>query len=100
MADMALTPTAGVAARSGRDGALDAALARLVPGSLPERPDSPDLHVTAVRRLPPVEAGYLPFPEALDPRLRQALESRGIARVYTHQAEAITHALAGRNVVV
>ena len=42
-------------------------------------PDSPDLHVTAVRRLPAVEAEYLPFPDsARCPRLRQALESRGI----------------------
>jgi len=42
----------------------------------------------------------VPFPEALDARLRQALESRGIARLYTHQAESIGHALAGRDVVV
>ncbi len=41
-----------------------------------------------------------PFPDALDPRLRQALQSRGIDQLYTHQAAAIDHALAGRNVVV
>jgi DEAD/DEAH box helicase domain-containing protein len=33
-------------------------------------------------------------------RLRQALKSRGIARLYTHQAESIDHALAGQDVVV
>src|SRR5205814_8945538 len=69
------------------------------PGSPFERQDTPDLHVTAVRRLPAVAAQYAPFPGALDERLQRALESRGIARLYTHQAESIEHALAGRNVV-
>jgi DEAD/DEAH box helicase domain-containing protein len=32
--------------------------------------------------------------------LRQALESRGIAQLYSHQAESIDHALAGQHVVV
>ncbi|PYR58647.1 MAG: helicase [Acidobacteria bacterium] len=67
---------------------------------MPERPDTPDRHVTAVRRLPAVAARYAPFPEALDERLRRALASRGISQFYTHQAEAIDHALAGRHVVV
>src|SRR5712692_1447655 len=92
--------TTGLAARSRRDGALDAALDRLAPGRPPERPDTPDLHVTSVRRLPAVAARYAPFPEALDERLRRALASRGVSQLYTHQAEAIDHALAGRHVVV
>ena len=100
MADGGLTETSVVAARSRRDGALDAALERLAPGHLPERPDTPDLHVTAVRRLPALAARYAPFPAALDERLQRALASRGISQLYTHQAEAIEHALAGRNVVV
>src|SRR5439155_15871003 len=87
-------------ARSSRDGALDAALERLAPGRMPERPDTPDRHVTAVRRLPAIAARYAPFPEALDERLRRALASRGISQLYTHQAEAIDHARAGRHVVV
>src|SRR5439155_23789185 len=87
-------------ARSSRDGALDAALERLAPGRMPERPDTPDRHVTAVRRLPAIAARYAPFPEALDERLRRALTSRGISQLYTHQADAIEHAIAGRNVVV
>jgi DEAD/DEAH box helicase domain-containing protein len=86
------------------DQALDAALGRLVPGNvpgdLPERPDTPDLPVTAVRRLPAIAARFAPFPAALDPRLVQALRSRGIEQLYTHQAEAIDHVLHGRNVVV
>ena len=32
-------------------------------------------------------------------RLRSALASRGINRLYTHQAEAFEHVLGGRNVV-
>jgi DEAD/DEAH box helicase domain-containing protein len=87
------------ATRSRHESALDAALERIGGNDL-DRPDTPDLHVTAVRRLPAVPAEYAPFPDALDPRLRQALRSRGIDQLYTHQAAAIDHALAGRNVVV
>jgi DEAD/DEAH box helicase domain-containing protein len=102
--------------RLGRDGALDAALQRLVDGRPPvrrpmeaphslvkrpsERPDTPDLHVTAVRRLPATEAEYAPFPTLLDGRLCAALAARGITQLYSHQAEAIDHALKGQNVVV
>ena len=38
------------ARRVGTDSALDAALARLADGAV-DRPDTPDLHITAVRRL-------------------------------------------------
>src|SRR5262245_13348551 len=81
------------------DNALDAVLDRLAGGPV-DRPDTPDLHVTAMRRLPAISAQFAPFPEALDERLTQALTSRGIQRLYTHQAEAIDHALGGRHVVV
>src|SRR4051794_7920225 len=91
--------SSALAARSKRDGALDAALDRLAAGKLIERPDTPDLHVTAVRRLPATPAQYAPYPASLDPRLQHALEARGVAQLYTHQAQAIEHALAGRNVV-
>src|SRR3972149_672307 len=106
MAEAPAPTTTGLAARSRRDGALDEALERLAPGRPPERPgpphrpDPPALPVTAVRRLSAVAARFAPFPEALDPRLRQALETRGIGQLYTHQAETIEHALAGRNAVV
>src|SRR6187200_1478020 len=59
-----------------------------------------DPHVTAARRLAPVEAQYAPFPDSLDPRLLAALRARGIDQLYVHQAESIAHSLAGRNVVV
>jgi DEAD/DEAH box helicase domain-containing protein len=87
------------ATRNRSDGALDAALER-IGGRDIDRPDTPDLHVTAVRRLPAVEAKLAPFPASLDPRLVGALTSRGVEQLYTHQAEAIDHALAGRHTVV
>src|SRR5262245_13087740 len=87
------------ATRARSDTALDSALER-IGGRDVDRPDSPDLHVTAVRRLPAVIAEHAAFPDALDARLKEALASRGVAQLYTHQAEAIGHALAGRHTVV
>ena len=87
------------ATRSRSDGALDAALER-IGGRDIDRPDTPDLQVTAVRRLPAVAAQLAPFPAGLDPRLTAALVARGVEQLYTHQAEAIEHALAGRHTVV
>jgi DEAD/DEAH box helicase domain-containing protein len=100
MAEAERPTTSALATRSGRDGALDAALERLAPGRMPDRPDTPDLHVTAVRRLPPIAATYAEFPIGFDPRLREALASRGVTAPYAHQAAAIEHALARRHVVV
>ena len=100
MPDVVPAQTHVLATRSGKDVALDAALDRLAPDRAPARPDSPDLHVTALRCLPAVPAQHAPFPAALDSRLTRALSGRGIVDPYTHQAEAIDHALARRNVVV
>ncbi|MBP1604182.1 MAG: cshA, partial [Acidobacteria bacterium] len=84
-----------------RDAALDLALREVVPGQgAMERADQPDGFITAIRRLPAADARYEDFPPGIDPRLRAALARRGIDRLYTHQARAIAHALAGRNVVV
>src|SRR4051812_8637819 len=99
MADKASPETSGLSTRSRRDGALDAALSKLA-GGVPDRPDTPEQHITAVRRLSAVPASYAPFPDALDERLTRALATRGITQPYTHQAETIDHALAGKNVVV
>jgi DEAD/DEAH box helicase domain-containing protein len=88
------------ARRPEAENALDAALQRLTGPALPERLDTPDLHITAVRRLPAITAQHAPFPEGLDERLTRALAGRGVTRLYTHQAEAINHALAGRHTVV
>ncbi|MEO7192813.1 MAG: DEAD/DEAH box helicase [Vicinamibacterales bacterium] len=88
-----------------KDESLDAALSRMLAtyetaraGDQALAPDA-DAYVTAVHRLPPVDAVYAPFPDQIDPRLRQALQARGIDRLYTHQADAIGHALDGRHVV-
>ena len=83
-----------------KDESLSQALSRMLAEhetALEAADDDP--HVTAVRRLAPVEARYAPFPDSLDPRLVSALRSRGIEQLYSHQAEAILHATAGRNVV-
>src|SRR5690349_3260445 len=80
--------------------ALQNALQVLNSGAELDRPDTPDEVVTAVRRLPAVEAAYAPFPEGIDPRLKAAFASRGIQQLYTHQAEAYAHVAAGRQVVV
>jgi len=56
--------------------------------------------VTAVHTVEPCEAQHADWPEGLDPRLVEALRSRGIERLYTHQAEAVSHALHQRDVVV
>jgi DEAD/DEAH box helicase domain-containing protein len=84
-----------------KDQSLQAALSRmLVEHDQAVAVADDDAHVTAVRRLDAVAAAYAPFPDAIDPRLRRALVARGIEQLYTHQAEAVNHAHAGRNVVV
>ncbi|MGE3274132.1 MAG: DEAD/DEAH box helicase [Vicinamibacterales bacterium] len=86
--------------RERKEVALKGALEHLAPGPWLDRPDTPDGVVTAVRRLPPVEASLAPFPDALDPRLRGALERRGLTQLYCHQAESYAAVAAGQNVVV
>ena len=83
--DLALSPR----------GSLEAVMARFEAAHLD--PDSP---VRAVRHEPAVEATYADIPEAVDGRVRAALEKRGIARLYSHQAEAFEAIQAGKNVVV
>ncbi len=56
-------------------------------------------NIVHVERLPAREAVYGDWPEALDPALRQALSARGIDNPWSHQAEAVRHALEGQNVV-
>ena len=82
-----------------KDQLLQQALGRLEASARPGGPDDADPIVTASRRLPALAASYAPFPEETDPRLRSALAARGIEQLYTHQAEAFEHVLAGHNVV-
>lgn len=57
-------------------------------------------HCTTIRHVPAREASYGEFPQGLDDRLATMLRSRGMERLYSHQAVAIDHALEGRNTVV
>jgi DEAD/DEAH box helicase domain-containing protein len=43
---------------------------------------------------------YAPFPENLAPEIQAVLRAQGIARLYTHQAEATARSLAGEHVVI
>jgi DEAD/DEAH box helicase domain-containing protein len=81
------------------DQTLQSVVDRLTGGRC-DRADSPDGWVTAVRRLAPRAAEYAPFPDALDQRLTQVLAGRGFQQLYTHQATAVAHTLAGRHVVI
>jgi DEAD/DEAH box helicase domain-containing protein len=57
-------------------------------------------YVTAWRFTPPRPPVYGEWPAQLDARLRQALQARGISRLYAHQATAVEAALSGRDVTV
>ncbi|MEA2621775.1 MAG: box helicase protein [Chloroflexota bacterium] len=52
------------------------------------------------REIPAREAQLEPMPAWLDPRLRDALVRRGIASLYSHQAEAVEAIRGGEDVVV
>jgi DEAD/DEAH box helicase domain-containing protein len=81
-----------------KDRLLEQALERLNASPAPLGVIS-DPIVTAVQRLPAITASFAPYPSGTDERLQGALAARGIDQLYTHQAEAFAHILAGRNVV-
>jgi len=58
-----------------------------------------DPNVVYWHEIEPKEADTVPFPAEIDARLRAALEARGIASLYTHQAAAYEAVQSGRNVV-
>ena len=74
---------------------LDAVVSRFQ--QVHQEPDSP---VRAIHHQPAAEGTYTDIPAAVDPRLRAALEKRGIQRLYVHQADAFDQIAAGRNVVI
>jgi DEAD/DEAH box helicase domain-containing protein len=55
---------------------------------------------TWVQRIDERPARFADWPADLDPRLTAALAKKGIERPYTHQAAAISNAIAGKNTVV
>ncbi len=57
-------------------------------------------NVSYWKEIPEKSAQYAPFPEGLNEKIINALSDRGIHKLYTHQAEAISHVLEGRNVTV
>src|SRR4051794_3700199 len=93
-----MTPQTLPVVSKDKDRSLQEALGRLSASKAPGGRDA-DPIVTATRRLPAVAASHAPFPDQTDERLRRALAARGIEQLYTHQAQAFEHALAGRNVV-
>jgi DEAD/DEAH box helicase domain-containing protein len=56
--------------------------------------------LAALKRFPPQPARFAEFPAGLHPRLVEALRSRGVERLYTHQREAYDAACDGRHTVV
>ncbi len=56
--------------------------------------------LTAVRHFPAREAVWAEFPEWVNRDLRAAYEAKGIARLYSHQAEAARAVHAKKNVVI
>src|SRR5512138_2310754 len=56
--------------------------------------------LAAEHDLPALPARSAPLPAGLAPALGRALNARGIETLYSHQAEAVTAALAGRDVVI
>jgi DEAD/DEAH box helicase domain-containing protein len=81
-----------------KDRSLQEALGRLSFSRAPGGPDA-DPIVTTTRRLPAIAASFAPFPAGTDERLLGAFAARGVDQLYTHQAAAFAHVLAGRNVV-
>ncbi|MBN1517996.1 DEAD/DEAH box helicase [Candidatus Sumerlaeota bacterium] len=51
-------------------------------------------------KIEPRPARYAPFPDSIPAELTSALKQRGFEQLYTHQAQAINHALNGRHVVI
>jgi len=90
-------PTLSIVAGD-KDRSLQEAVSRLTYSPKPGGAEAEPI-VTAIRRIPAVTASFAPFPDGTDDRLQAALSARGIGQLYTHQADAFAHVLAGRNVV-
>ncbi|MGH7320921.1 MAG: DEAD/DEAH box helicase [Candidatus Rokuibacteriota bacterium] len=56
--------------------------------------------VTALRRFPPRPAQFVPVPDSVDPRLVDALRTRGIEALYSHQARTVEVLAKGGHAVV
>ena len=56
--------------------------------------------VATIRKLPGREARYVDFPIGIDARLREALASKGIEQLYSHQAQSWDHIASGNHAVI
>src|SRR5215470_9029160 len=56
--------------------------------------------ITATRYFQAKPPVFAPFPSSLDPRLVEALRSRGVQKLYSHQARAFEVVAKGENLVV
>lgn len=57
-------------------------------------------NITKWVEIPAREAVYADFPQGLDDRIRIALKSRGVHKIYSHQADALEEIRKGKNIVV
>lgn len=57
-------------------------------------------NITYWAKIPSREAVYNDFPEDIDLRIKEALRKKGIYRLYSHQATAISEVFSGKNIVV
>ncbi|MBZ5574965.1 MAG: DEAD/DEAH box helicase [Acidobacteriia bacterium] len=78
-----------------RKPAVDAVVSRFQ--SAHRDPESP---VRAIHHQPAVDGSFADIPSSVDDRMKQALAQRGIARLYSHQADAFSAVQLGRNIVV
>ena len=85
----------GLAPISPPDDSLDGVIARFE--ALQRRTDSP---VATIRKLPARDARWVDFPSEIDGRLREALASKGIERLYTHQAQSWVRIANGKHAVI
>jgi DEAD/DEAH box helicase domain-containing protein len=74
---------------------VDSALVRFQ-----EAMQSADSPIRAIRHQPAKPAQFEPIPDSVDSRLKGALEARGIANLYTHQADSFRVLESGSNAVV
>jgi len=56
--------------------------------------------ITAVRHFEAKPPVFAPFPSSLDPRIVEALKTRGVQQLYSHQAKAFDTAAKGEHLVV
>ncbi len=56
--------------------------------------------VTHWEKIPAQKGQYQPFPDDINPAIRNALRKKGITELYTHQAESYKAVMEGENIVV